>query len=720
MRNLSMADQVATQHRNGENKIPTLKEEATKYETLNHVSMTAPGGGRIGFMEGIARYAESELSKHKEVYQRLEVSNAMLEYDTSMNNKSLEFKNDPKNVGGVGYYEYINDTHNQISKGLLERASSGEVDSLMRGMLAKGQANWAVNAIQEQKEMMTSHAKNKFRENTEGLYLQARINPSMIDSYRDQMGTALNGMGGMMSASDYEKLKYDAETNLEAHHVLGVIDRDPYVAEKMLASGQVKVSREQADSLLNATKGAIKSKENEAKELQKSLDASLRAQKAEVFAQMSLQMINGELTEEDVKAAEKAKMISIQQEVSLLKSLKSMSNEKEAKETKKVIIAKAVESNLPLPASISPADRENYLWDTVDNINQSRAGSGGRPMSNCEILKHIKENPSIFNVPMNRFQTKISIELSKVPKTQYDVKALIDASSAVSQEDTTLALKGLDREQRIFADVVANVAIGTKDLRAVKAIAEVWNGNVEPGRDALYSKRAEEFIKGTDFKVLVRKGVEDSGWFSGNISKDMLEELSAKAQVYAKTIIHKTGNPTLAENVTKSLIGAEAHETEVMGRTEVLYQPPTPRSTGLTEEAIKNVTAIAIDRAVRNSVEDIVAGTFKGRRRLEKIDSAPEGASSLPIEVLSSKDITKSGGRKIYIDVNNSLQERDLHLEACAGGVGYRVYYLVDKDNPRTKEYLLKRGTNAPEIIRYDLIRASFERKIKAKGGIGG
>lgn len=690
MRQIRSEDKVsaeAVRGTGGRSALPTVTPYIPNYKGVNQVLMEAPGSAQINFMNALGKMSSQYMAEQQELYDNMEVAEALSNVDMQYNQASEEFLRD--NQTGKGYTEFATGKYKELGDEAVVNGSNAGVKDRLRGIFALRRASIANSAFQKEKEMYTGYAMSQTEMQLTRTLNEVATNPDQAISLQAKLEQQLQPMKNILAAQEYDKYRRNMMQQFVYYQGMGIIKKRPFEAEGLLQSEYYKsqLAPNQYVSLQHNAQKEREHQELQAKRYQALQNSALKQEEQRSYdSDFFIPMVTkGEvLSEADIMAKNwslhtKAKALKERQE--FLKSV-----DKELQDTQD--INNALERD-EFPEGLTQSKQEKFVTKLFNNTDNVNAGENNYSLqTQTEQALFLKEHAITFPYNYNPLVRKITANI----RYGKDEKQMIDACVALSSCGNAPALSGIDEDTRDFAVIASEMYAGNQDGNAVLALRDTWFNTKKETQEANKARWEELFRTqyGSSNTELCNKFYAKNGLFGASegffwntdfesVDKQYLNDIvvSTKKKIYIRT-----GDETLADIVTAQRLKDIVKEVD----GEFLINPPTPDNTGLGKNVIGNITSYGMQKAVDAAIS---AGA-----QIKRVgDYVTKGASYYTQSSISTANSGKITIKETGLDVldKDKGRERQLHLEWSSDDPKapvYVFYYLADPSNPTSRQYL--------------------------------
>lgn len=654
------------------------------YHGVNQVLWKAGGDGAIAFGDALA----AESNKKFQHYMAMEItsqgSDALIDMNAQMNRESKEYlRNHPD---GKGYTEAMTGKYKELRDTAVQNAATDEVREYIQLHSQKGLDDWGNKAFAAEDKLFAGSEFGKF-EKKQAIYLNnIRINPELWESLTPQYMSLVENMRNICPL-EYEKLKTEAVEKWAVSYVEGRIDKNPHQALDMLKKGTLgkELSPHSLDSLLKRAQGAIEHNEYMSWKRENHQNTIHNRSASECMTNVKhVAIFSTGNPQEIIDDAYRDGIFSNQERQEAEIWVKEHRLAERKKEEEKSILDECVRNKTPPPLSISTKTRNEHFYEYIDALNAKRSGEivdgkPGKPVSMTVIVEYAKDYAMVYNAGIDPLKHAIVNNI----KNGKDAAGIMDTCIAISGEEHVPAIEGIDKECVDFANMAVVMFKGKKNL---SEIIEERNEYFKVDKN-LYEYR-EKLWKETDYQKEPIKALDTfyrnhgyKGWFK-DINPVNQELLDAKVLGIAERVYNRTGSVTKAENVVSVYLNGLLKETRVNGERELMINPPSSENTGFSNSQIGQI----IDKVAADILHD-----------LEK--------SGRKVSISAAK-------REGWFFINGEKSRRKIYYEGIdINGVKGNLYYLLNKQDPGSKEYLINPKTGQRVLVDFDKIKGiSFDK----------
>lgn len=700
MRQIRSEDRVsaeAVRGTGGHSALPTVTPYIPNYKGVNQVLIEAPGSAQINFMNALGKMSSQYMAEQQELYDNMEVAEALSNVDMQYNQASEEFLRD--NQTGKGYTEFATGKYKELGDEAVVNGSNAGVKDRLRGIFALRRASIANSAFQKEKEMYTGYAMSQTEMQLTRTLNEVATNPDQAISLQAKLEQQLQPMKNILAAQEYDKYRRDMMQQFVYFQGMGIIKKRPFEAEGLLQSEYYKsqLAPNQYMSLQHNAQREREHQELQAKRYQALQDSALKQEQIRDCQQDVIlpMLIKGEVKSD---AYIMAKNYSLDLKIWAMKQTHEFL-EKHDKETKtKQQINTSLEKD-EFPEGLTESKQEKYLLNLFKGNDAVKVGENAYMVqTQTEQALFLKERENTFQFRYDPLIRSITTNV----RYGREEKQTMDACVALATFHDTPALQGIPQDDVVFAMAATQVYGANNDFAAVQNLQKQYYQATETDIKA-NKLRFEELTKEglnvvggaakrgaytNDFYK--RYGIELKGkWWWNDDSPDM-QKVNTIAYDMIKRIYERTGDQNLAEMTTARYIkGFLKPDKDGV----VHINPPSTQNTSFKNPTLlKTVSDGAMRKAVAEA-KDAGFGIQAGGRPDEIIVTNPNLVTE-----------GKTVRRKLYYQCEDPLFKRPV----------YSVYFLADKKEPTSRQYLptLREGR---VIVDFDqLFEAREEAKVKA------
>ncbi|MBR1735196.1 MAG: hypothetical protein IJ730_07150 [Alphaproteobacteria bacterium] len=694
MRNIRSEDHIsadAVRGTGGRSSLPTVAPYTPNYKGVNQVLMESPGSAEVGFMNSLAHMSSQYIAEQQELYDNMEVSEALSNVDVAYNQASEEFLRE--NQTGKGYMEFATGKYRELGGAALTTASNAKVKERLQQMFTLRRANIATSAFQKEKEMYTGYALSQTELQLTRTLNEVADNPDQAVSLEGKLEQQLQPMKNILAAQEFEKYHREMMQQFVYFQGMGTIKKHPFQAEKLIQSEYYK-SQLSPNNYLHLQKSATQEREHqehEAKIYQALQESALNQQRIRNYQNdIELPMLLEGKTKSDAEII--AMDLTMEQKIKAIKETHAFKEKIGQELVTRQNIDKALIQD-EFPEEMTASQQEKYLTNLFKGNESVKIGENSYSVqTQTEQAFFMKKFANTFQYryePLIR-QTTTNIRYGK------DEKQIMDACAALATFHDIPALKGIDEDIVDFSIIASQMYAGNQDINAVFGLRDTWFNTPKETREANKARWQENFREKYDNSNtnLCRDfymknelfGASEGSYFPPRFSSEFesvdKQRLNDIVISTKKKIFARTGNETLADIVTAQRIKNIVKEVD----GKWVINPPTPDNTGLGKNVIKNITSYYMQEAVDAAIS---AGA-----PIKRIgDYVPKGASYYASSSISTPDAGKIEIKGTGINAldKDKGSKRQLYLEWSSNDPKapvYVFYYLADPSDSTSREYL--------------------------------
>ena len=664
MRQFDASDKIsASAQKEGRHSLPKTGVYVPSYSGVNQSVAPAPNAvnktqGKINFMHALAAMGKNYVAKQQELYDSMEISQAMSRADNKYRQESEKFFQE--NPSGKGYTEYITDVYSQAVQEELGNASTN-VEPKLKLLFDSRKEDVANHAFQKEKEVYTGYALNETQTMLNGTINEVMQHPNEVKSLSNKYEQQLENMRGILPAGQFEQYQKEAHENFLYAYGHGLIETRPYDAINLVKGSDFVngLSPQKFSALQQQATAKVEHIEAKARAQQRMIESAMNEERMIRLQELEMSILTGQVpTEAEIKADN---ILDNKQKIKAILFLrehqkKTDKYEQDKQDMQEVVKGdKSAESIRDVPAKT----RNRYLSEYFTNEDAKREAAGEKPYSLTEKVKFCADNQTVFSSVYAPLKNEIEVEIKKGTNGL----KLMDACIALAGQESVPAIKGMDEDIVQFAHLAIDVFNGTKDLQSIVALRDDYF-SVTPDQEARNKERAKIlYPNNQDGKEeALKKFYENSGyrydtkWYmpfrSGILQSPDKQRLNDIVYSNLRRAYIKTGSETKAQSIAASILSRFIVEDDLHNYS---INPPRPENTGLSQAAI--------DIQVKKDKE-------------------------------AALTIAKNSGQ----DLPKGIKPDDLHLESVDfDEPRYSIYYLLDKEDPDSRDYLYK--PNGEKII---------------------
>lgn len=659
------------------------------YSGVRQILVQSGGAGAVGFMNVLAAVGQKAVTEQQALYDKMELSTALSDADKEFQTESDQWLQE--NVSGQGYTDWATNKYDEISKKYVDNASSSVRDN-MKVIFLTRKNSIANSAFMQEKELYTGYALNQTQMQLNQTMNEVALHPEQADSLRIKFEQQLTNMQHILAGQKYEQYKQQQIQNFVYRQGQGTIDKRPNVADTLIRSEYYSQSLDpnRYASLLREAEHAKQHAEYIAK-IKENADAVSEQRKAVAkFDELQLEMALGKIPSLNeilpdstgFSTAQKTKLVKARNA-----AMKNQDKEIAVSNyfySKMGMNDKVQQSEQQLAEEdIKPAEQEKFLCDYF-KLQSAELAAEQKPsdISLSQQAMFMSQHSDVLRMPFQRLQNQCVTAI----ETAADGNSILDSCLAINlASDTPTFNTGTFKEMREFSGIAIKLyandpdgALKFRDEWFAPQTAALARGAEDRWKQKLVDLKAgvgatsqekkkaflEDFYNKNDL-------FGEGGWYLWNHTFGTDPMTTGDAEILGdlvyntyETVFKRTGSDVKAKLASVNLINSVVKKVG----DEYIINPPTPQNTGLTEEQIQ----ARIDKNIINTVpynpELTLVKDLKG--------------NYTPQVKLGKDDI------KIKLECISS----DLHTPV------YRMYYLLDQKDTRSRNYLYDRYGNQKVI----------------------
>lgn len=606
--------------------IPNSGVYIPNYRGVNYVLNSAPGSGRVSLMNALGAMSGQYMAQQQALYDNMEFIQAQAQVDQEYNQERDKFLKE--NPTGRGYTEYITTKYSELTSQALANASNENVKSKLQLSLTARQKDIANSAFKEEKELYTGYAVHETDTQLAATINEIMTQPDQIESLTTKFKSQLDTMQNVLDAHKFEKYRRDKMETLLYSYGLALVKNKPYAAVDLVKGKEFTegLSPEKFASLQKQAEGEKKHQEYLAKREQALILQARQQAAVRAYQDFELKIELGQGAEHDILADES---LDNHQKASLIRKLNNYKTRETNTNNALSRLDEAIKNNEPAH-DVSTRIKTKYLNEYFQN-------NGNGEYTFCEKVKFLQDNQATFP-----YYSPLKTDLSYTITNEKDATKLMDACLAVAGSENINALKGLDEDLVNFAYTA--VAVGAKSPEKALHLQEIW---FNPPKTLISQKEQEKInaIKWNELNSEDRAVLSDfyeTKVFSDDFRLFRRNKINSPDAVLLDSAMYntirdvfmKTGNIEYAKAAALAKFNYMAKKVD----GEYMINPPTPENTGIREDKL----IIDINKAIMKA----------------------------------KAEAKTAGGQKIRLEAVSLNEPR------------YRFYYLINEDDPSTREYL--------------------------------
>lgn len=647
MRKIVSDDAVAATavHGSGGRSRPIVQDGVyiPQYRSVNQ-SLNNTNTGQVAFMDALARDSSRRMAAQQTLYDNMEISSILSATDASYHQASQQFLG--ANPSGQAYTDFITNTYSELTKSAIDSASNTNVKQTLTQVFKSRQVDVANNAFKIEKERYTGYAINAIESELNTTINELMLSPGEVNSLAGKYQQQLSGMQAILNRSQFEKFEKSKKEDFLYAYGLSLIKHTPYDAIDLLRGEQfVKgLDPKRFNALQFQARKEVKYQEEKAKQYQAMVAAAKRNEELATYHKMDIAIVQGNLSEGDIEAADLSEEYKYRLKKSLLRE-----SIKFAKHQQSIFdIQKALKENILPPEGISSDNQKRYLNEYFKAENDKREETHTSPLSLCEKVKFCEDHSLIFNTVYSPLQHEIVDTIRNSNKAS----DILDGCLASAGTTVVPAIGKIDKDIADFSNLVSSIFEASSDVSKLVKLRDdyfaVSSESLEQNK-----KRWERDFSSSQLGEKLKDFYSECGfgghwWAWGEYGADInssadVQKINDHVINIMKRVYFRTGSETKAFATAAGYLRDIVKYDSRIG--EYVINPPTPKNTGLTQDQLD----LAIDK---------------------------DKAAALSI-AQKAKTITTS------ITVEN------LRLESVDfKSPRYSLYYLIRKDDPMSREYL--------------------------------
>lgn len=668
---------------------PFVPSTGLYFRGIRQLYQQAGGEGAIKFNDAIAAESRALSEKFQRVSNGLEVNELLTSVETGMiqTQQRLE-KEQPEN-----YTEKISSTFDSLSQEALGKCSNSDVQNILQERFLQSKYDHVRQAFAKENAMIVAKTTREVEGSLDQLSIYALQNPENFENYRQQLKTILAPMKEILPDSDYKSYEKTADCSLIYCYGMGIINKDPYTASKML-DGELFRSNLKPDQFTKLQKNArleIDSRTKQEKARESAEQEAINKERVTRYTTLKGEVEIGNINDSDIDKAYTNNEITEKQRIQLINDYnKKQKAQKEKDEAIKRIIENIDygESQEDIPENYQNQFMAENMMRRRQRDKKYTLTAAANEAIACKFTKPLK-------------CLRDEIENAVYGGDAVAVMDAIAATNMIRKEGKGVFIRGMGAKYFNFIDSIqphftTDANINKKIIETARnkyfspdtVTTEINKANIENQIKA-YPEKLENSYK--DFiKECDTSGILERNHDTYNLKDNKRLEYLFTRTCRNKYIYERCDDLDEAIKLTKKQMSYNIQESAINGKREIMYKPfDKGRIAGGDKKKANEI----IGRALSH-----IENLYQNHQNKNH---------NLPIRKKSDREIYVTMGGKdvekpVYIDYDfskdNDFREDKYVLYYMHEGERYNLIDPTDDENFVIIDKVVKgKKTNIPE-----------------------